>query len=109
MVFRYLEKIHKKPEAQRRQLALWLAMLLTAIIFFIWIFTVPARWRVRQVSEKDQNKIESPFAVLKESVSNTLNNFEIPNLADFKGENQGSVMIEPEGSMATTDVSTAGR
>ncbi len=76
-MFRYIEKLQKKPEHVKRGIALFFTTLLFFIIIFIW-------FRVADVPfvEKKESQISetlSPFTVLKDTFvgiyNDTENNF----------------------------------
>jgi hypothetical protein len=64
----FIEKLQKKPEASRRLIAIVAAFSVTAIIVFFWLAT----FHLPDIDEDIKN-ITSPFASIKEDISNFYN------------------------------------
>jgi len=64
----YLDKLRDKPEAHRLRIALTTAAVITGVIFFVWLTTLPVRFSEPEHTAGMQEKDVSPFATLLEQL-----------------------------------------
>ena len=65
----FIKHIRSKPEPVRRQIILFISLILTALIVVFWVATLPYRFSKNNTSIKDDIK---PFQALKNSIGGTL-------------------------------------
>ena len=85
-MFDLIEKLRKKPQAERKMIALTVSASITAIIFFVWISTF---WIKPSSSEPNGKPILSsitPLSSIKDNVAGVYSNF--VKLLDFRKSDQ---------------------
>ena len=74
-MFDFLDKLRKKPEAEKKIIALTISASITAIIFFIWISSF---WIKPSAPESDSKPLLSsitPLSSIKDNVAGVYSNF----------------------------------
>lgn len=81
-MFRVIEKLHKKPEYTRRQVAFGLSAAITSVIFLIWLSVLiyaPSEEKIAVSSDSPLTPLASIRAIALEGLQNLQKEF-----SDFK-------------------------
>ncbi len=84
----FLQKLHAKPEAYRQNLALGITVALSAIIFVLWLMTLPGRLAAIQGDTSMTEGLASagtPFGNISDNISSVF--------GDAKTEMQGLLKV----------------
>lgn len=96
-MFQYLEKLRRKPEAERRKTVLLISLGVTLIIALVWAVTLSFRLKGADFSIEDQNKSKTSNETpsLKETFSGFMDQVgDIINRSSTY-ENPGSLETSP--------------
>ena len=74
-IFRIIENIRSKPKGARKRIAVFLALLLTLIIFLFWLYITPQALIENKDDAKNEElnqniDIATPLENIKEEISN---------------------------------------
>lgn len=72
-MFQSIEKLRRKPDNLKRSIALWVTIVLFALVVFVWLSSVNIVNIKKEEKELGQ-KAPSPISAIKESVSSIFRN-----------------------------------
>lgn len=73
-MYTYVKKLQSKSEDSRKRILVGSLVLCMSFVVFIWVVGLGSKFYKEENIAKENTEIKKPFALLKESFSNTLNN-----------------------------------
>ena len=100
-MFQLIDKLRKKPDSTKKQIAFLVALFVAGIIFVIWLSVIYPDWRKEEIKESNIAKIEpSPLSSFGSNFANGLTSIK-EQFSKLK-ESAASFSTSPEYYSATS-------